>query len=107
MVTRIFVALSIIFAIIPISNALEFSNQDRLAPQGPRNQIEYEVEEVLRYLKPRIVGGSPAQIGSYQYYGAMNRFPPGCGASLVSPQFMITAAHCVENFIEMLYYLLN
>merc|ERR1719223_460116 len=101
MFSRLFVSLLITFSINKRNNALESTKKYR---RIPRRASKERGEEVARQLQPRIVGGSTAQIGSYQYYGALNRFPPGCGASLVSSQFMITAAHCVEYFIEALDY---
>jgi hypothetical protein len=41
-------------------------------------------DQINANLHQRIIGGNSAQIESYQYYGALNRFPSGCGASLFS-----------------------
>ena len=113
MLPRLLITLLSSCSIIHGNNALSSSSdvidldvheQHRRIPEGSNQRREAEGKDITRNLQPRIIGGNTAQIGSYQYYGALNRFPPGCGASLVSSQFMITAAHCVEYFIEALDY---
>jgi transmembrane protease serine 9 len=52
-------------------------------------------------IDPRIVGGSPAPIGAYPWQvsigikGAPHNVSHFCGGSLIAPQWIITAAHCV------------
>jgi hypothetical protein len=46
-----------------------------------------------RMKKDRIIGGTPAPEGEYPFYA----FPRGmmlCGATLISPEILLTAAHC-------------
>ena len=45
----------------------------------------------------RIIGGSPASSGSWPWIGSMDYAVVGhkCAASLIAPQWAITAAHCV------------
>ena len=46
-----------------------------------------------RLKKERIIGGTPAPEGEYPFYA----FPRGmmlCGATLISPEILLTAAHC-------------
>ena len=46
-----------------------------------------------RLKKDRIIGGTPVDEGEYPFYA----FPRGmmlCGATLISPQILLTAAHC-------------
>lgn len=46
----------------------------------------------------KIVGGTQAAVGDWPWQGAVlfnNR--QGCGASLINSQWVITAAHCVDE----------
>ncbi|GGJ84943.1 trypsin [Pilimelia anulata] len=43
---------------------------------------------------PRIVGGKPAAAGAYPWMAQVRIGFGGCGASLVSPDVLITASHC-------------
>lgn len=47
----------------------------------------------------RIVGGIPVDAGVYPWFArsAFNRRWGGCGGSLVSPEYVLTAAHCIDN----------
>jgi transmembrane serine protease 9 len=52
---------------------------------------------------PRVVGGSPAPIGAYPWQvsigisGAPHDVSHFCGGSLIAPQWILTAAHCVSG----------
>lgn len=54
-------------------------------------------------IQPRIVGGEKATSAQFPFYGFLNvRFTtPGkgtaCGASLINDEWIITAAHCLED----------
>mmetsp|Transcript_1608 Transcript_1608/g.2807 ORF Transcript_1608/g.2807 Transcript_1608/m.2807 type:complete len:407 (+) Transcript_1608:224-1444(+) len=41
-------------------------------------------------VQPRIIGGSASEEGEFPYYVALN----GCGASLIAPGVVLSAAHC-------------
>lgn len=53
-------------------------------------------------LQPRIINGNPAHIGQFPYFALLeielneNVFKR-CGATLISDEWLLTAAHCVDN----------
>lgn len=57
------------------------------------------LEMLSNLIKPRIVGGKPAVQGAYPFYA----IPGGdilCGATLIHPDILITAAHCKGAFVN-------
>ena len=53
-------------------------------------------------IQPRVVGGTPASADKFPFYvrlDAEGQFV--CGASLVSPEWVLTAAHCVEEALGL------
>jgi secreted trypsin-like serine protease len=53
-------------------------------------------------IQPRVVGGSPAESDKFPFYAridAEGQFI--CGGSLVSPEWVLTAAHCVEEALGL------
>jgi len=45
-----------------------------------------------------IVGGQPADSGAYPFFAHRERFS-ACGATLIHPDLLLTAAHCLGTFV--------
>lgn len=51
----------------------------------------------------RIVGGEDSSPGDWPWQGMLTSSPNGpvfCGGSLVAPQWLVTASHCVKRASE-------
>jgi secreted trypsin-like serine protease len=56
---------------------------------------------ILSQRQSRIIGGKNAEVGRYPYAQiSLQRFDGThiCGASLVAPDLILTAAHCQDSF---------
>ena len=50
--------------------------------------------------EPRIIGGEIAPEGAYPWFYKAD----GCGGTLVAPDIVVSAAHCLENFKDQSLY---
>lgn len=53
-------------------------------------------------IEPKIVGGNVAKLGQFPYFAYLRVYYPDfsggtCGASLISDEWLLTAAHCLEG----------
>jgi V8-like Glu-specific endopeptidase len=64
-------------------------------------QIAFAKSSITRsmQLDPRIVGGTPAEVGEYPWYAVPARNYM-CGASLIHPDILLTVAHCSGAFVR-------
>jgi secreted trypsin-like serine protease len=51
-------------------------------------------------LKPQIIGGTDAKRGDNPHMCSLRSTRHGCGASIISAKWAITAAHCVEGYVK-------
>lgn len=55
--------------------------------------------------EPRIVGGNPVQADKYPYFARVDNAKSGargiCGASLVAPDIVLTAGHCLNRELKV------
>ena len=60
--------------------------------------------ENRRQLRKRIIGGSNAARNEFPFYTRFDVGQPYCGATLISPDIVMTAAHCdyqIEKWIAI------
>lgn len=82
----------------------KFAQQKLGASQG--ELMENFLAKPKGRISPKIVGGSESVPGAYPWMAAIvlagqfdNVFAQFCGASLVHPYWIVTAAHCVEDVV--------
>ena len=52
------------------------------------------------YLPKRVFGGGNAEIGNWPWIGSIQVYGDhGCGCTLITPEWAVTAAHCVYVII--------
>lgn len=63
-------------------------------------------------MQPRIVNGSPSELGQFPYFALLEikvKFRPQerktCGGSLLNEEFVLTAAHCLQDATKVLVHL--
>ena len=70
-----------------------------------RNVVSTKLEGGVTELNNRVVGGNSASPTRYPYYTYLRCFPKfgnefRCGGSLVNSDVVLTAAHCVYNYLN-------
>ena len=71
--------------------------QQQLEQQTKQKQ-QLEGEEQRELKESRIIGGTRAMDGEYPYAVSLqDEKGPYCGASLIAPDMLLTAAHCKQN----------
>jgi len=73
----------------------------------PHEQREKKDEHGF-VITPRIVGGTAAARGDYPFFVRVDHnFFPACGGSLVAPDVVLTAGHCLTESIDSLSTIVN
>ena len=72
----------------------EHEKPQNMFPGNHKHQGRQSQEETPG--QGRIVNGEVAPIGKYKWFAAYDS--PGCGGSLITAEFVLTAAHCVTGF---------
>lgn len=80
----------------------------QVLPFGEKNTFKRGVNLLSQTtLEPQIVGGAPTTLATFPFMLALAQiiegedgkqgFAPVCGATLVTAEYVLTAAHCIEN----------
>ncbi|KAJ8726726.1 hypothetical protein PYW08_015123 [Mythimna loreyi] len=71
---------------------------DAQVTEDTQQELDVELEEACPELSGQIIGGRPTSINRHPYQVSMvlngNSF---CGGFIISPDYVLTAAHCVQN----------
>ena len=92
--------------ICPLAHPNDYQIRSRVDISGGldrENTTQYGPQHQLR-----IVNGEPARRGMFPYAAALSKAPSSvfseqaaiCGATLISPRHLITAAHCTSSLTE-------
>ncbi|XP_050681747.1 trypsin 3A1-like [Leptidea sinapis] len=85
---------------VDLQEATDGDCDDNLEEQAPEIDVQnlLELEEVCPELSGQIIGGRPSSVARHPYQVSMvlngNSF---CGGFIISPDYVLTAAHCVRN----------
>lgn len=70
---------------------------------GLASSVAHDADVPTKDDKPRIVGGTPASKGEYPWFTMLRYasgnfdFKIGCGGMLISEEWVLTAAHCINS----------
>lgn len=82
-------------------------DMDEMISKTDNTQQDHYYMPHMKYAINRIFGGNEAQPNSFSYQvGLLLQRPRGlywCGGSLISPTFILTAAHCVDMCVSLHY----
>jgi V8-like Glu-specific endopeptidase len=76
-------------------------SSDQVNAQTAPSFTPADDEEAARNLETRIIGGTDAKAGDFPWFARATLYNHnewgGCGGMLVAKEFVLTAAHCIDN----------